>query len=58
MAQDLEKAGSLGKNMVEENEEGVKMVNYAKGYGAILAAQAHLNKRLDEIEKKTKKKRK
>ena len=57
MAQDLEKAGPLGKNMVKENEEGVKMVDYAKGYGAILAAQAHLNKRLDELEKKSKKRK-
>ena len=55
MAQDLEKAGSIGKSMVQSNEEGIKQVDYAKGYGAILAAQAHLNKRLDELESKKKK---
>ncbi len=55
MAQDLEKAGPIGKSMVESNEEGIKQVDYAKGYGAILAAQAHLNKRLDELESKKKK---
>ena len=55
MAQDLEKAGPIGKNMVDEDVDGVKMVNYAKGYGAVLAAQAHLNKRLNQLEKKLKK---
>lgn len=58
MAQDLEKAGPIGKSMVQETEEGVKAVDYAKGYGAILAAQAHLNKRLDEIENKKSKRSK
>lgn len=58
MAQDLEKAGPIGKSMVSEDESGVKAVDYAKGYGAILAAQAHLNKRLDEIEKKGNNKKK
>jgi hypothetical protein len=38
--------------MVSTNEEGNKMVDYAKGYGAILAAQAHLNERLNSLEKK------
>ena len=56
MAQDLEKAGPIGQSMVSENESGVKVVDYAKGYGAILAAQAHLNKRLNELEKKKSKK--
>lgn len=54
MAQDLEKAGPIGKSMVKEDVDGVKVVDYAKGYGAILAAQAHLNKRLDELQKKKK----
>lgn len=58
MAQDLEKAGPLGSAMVQEDENGVKMVDYAKGYGAILAAQANLNKRLDALEKRKSKKRK
>lgn len=51
MAQDLEKDQSTGKSMVSKSKEGHKMVDYAKGYGAILAAQAHLNERLSELEK-------
>jgi hypothetical protein len=58
MAQDLEKAGPIGKAMVQDTDEGFKAVDYAKGYGAILAAQAHLNKRLDELEKTKKKPKK
>lgn len=54
MAQDLEKT-PVGKAMVEEDEDGTKLVNYAKGFGAILAAQANLNKRLSELEDKKKK---
>ena len=56
MAQDLEKS-SIGKDMVGQMEDGTKFVDYAKGYGAILAAQAHLNKRLDQLEKKSKKRK-
>lgn len=55
MAQDLEKT-DIGKSFVEALSDGTKMVNYGKGFGAILAAQAHLNKRLEEIEKKKSKK--
>lgn len=51
MAQDLEKAGPIGKSMVENTNEG-KMVNYGKGFGAMLAAQAELNERLKNIEQK------
>ena len=40
MAQDLEKAGPVGKSMVEDTPMG-KLVNYGKGFGAVLAAQAH-----------------
>lgn len=54
MAQDLEAAGSVGRQMVEETEEG-KQVNFGKGFGAILAAQVELNKRLEELEKRKKK---
>jgi|GEM_PF-1947932 len=54
MAQDLEKAGSVGKSMVQDTPDG-KIVDYGKGFGAILAAQAHLNERLSEIESKKKK---
>lgn len=53
MAQDLEKAGPVGESMVMDTPSG-KMVDYGKGFGAILAAQAHLNKRLKNIEKKRK----
>jgi len=58
MAQDLEKAGPVGKSMVVQNEQGIKMVDYGKGFGAILAAQTHLNERLNALETKKSKKRK
>ena len=51
MAQDLEKAGPVGKSMVIDTPQG-KVVDYGRGFGAILAAQAELNKRLKKIEKK------
>jgi len=51
MAQDLEKAGPMGKQMVQDTPNG-KMVDYGRGFGAILAAQAELNKRLKNLEKK------
>lgn len=54
MAQDLEKT-KVGKQMVEDTPNG-KMVNMAKGFGAVLAAQAELNKRLEQLEKKKNKK--
>lgn len=50
MAQDLEKS-SMGKDMVENTPEG-KVVDYGRGFGAMLAAQAHLNERLNKLEKK------
>jgi hypothetical protein len=53
MAQDLEKAGPVGKSMVINTSEG-KVVDYGRGFGAILAAQAELNKRLKDVEKKKK----
>lgn len=53
MAQDLEKAGPVGRSMVKNTPEG-KMVDYGRGFGAILAAQSHLNQRLAELEKKKK----
>lgn len=58
MAQDLEKAGPVGESMVQEDTEGNKVVDYATGFNAILASQAHLNKRLQEIEKMYSKKKK
>lgn len=54
MAQDLEKAGPIGKSMVKD-VNGTKMVDYGKGFGAILAAQAQLNERLNQLESKKKK---
>lgn len=45
MAQDLEKS-DLGSQMVEE-KGGKKWINFAKGLGAVLAAQADLNKRME-----------
>lgn len=51
MAQELEKT-ELGKSMVKEAPTGEKVVDYGKGFGAILAAQAELNKRLSKLEKK------
>ena len=53
LAQDLEKS-KAGKQMVEDTPEG-KMVNFAKGFGTVLASQANLNKRLKELESKKKK---
>ncbi len=50
MAQDLEKAGPIGKSMVFDTPEG-KKVDYGKGFGAILAAQVELNKRIEALEK-------
>lgn len=56
MAQDLEKAGPVGKQMVVETPQG-KAVDYGKGFSAILAAQVELNERLAEIEKRYKSKK-
>lgn len=54
MAQELEKT-ELGKTMVMDTPEG-KVVDYGRGFGTILAAQAMLNDRLEELEKKKGKK--
>lgn len=48
MAQDLEKS-ELGRRLVSETKDG-KMVNYGRGLATMMAAQAHLNKRLNAIE--------
>jgi hypothetical protein len=48
MAQELEKS-KMGSDMVIDTPDG-KMVDYGKGFGAILAAQAELNKRLKKLE--------
>ena len=39
-------------SMVMETNDGVLAVDYGRGFGALLAAQAPLNKRLAKIEKK------
>lgn len=54
MAQDLEKAGPAGKALVNTQQDGTKIVDMGKGFGTILAAQAHLNERLKELESKKK----
>lgn len=48
MAQELEKS-ELGKQMVVQTPDG-KGVDFNRGLATILAAQAHLNKRLEELE--------
>lgn len=50
MAQDLEKS-KLGKGMVMDTPDG-KMVDYGKGFGLMLAANARLNERLKKLEEK------
>lgn len=50
MAQDLEKS-EIGKTLVVETPQG-KAVDTRKGFGAVLAAQAELNKRLKKLERK------
>jgi hypothetical protein len=56
LAQALEKS-KVGKTMVQDTPEG-KMVNIMDGFGAVLASQAELNKRLKAMEEKKKKKEK
>jgi hypothetical protein len=51
MAQDLEKAGPVGKSMVKDTPTG-KQVDMGVGFGAILAAQSSLNERLKQLETK------
>ena len=57
MAQELEKS-ELGKSMVIERPDGKKMVDYGRGFGFVLASQAYMNKRLNDIEKSFSLKRK
>ena len=49
IAQDLEKS-NMGKTLVKEGPDG-KVVDTAQGFGAVLAAQASLNKRMGDFEK-------
>lgn len=48
MAQELEKS-SIGKSMVKDTPDG-KIVDYAKGFGAMLAGQAEFHDRLKRLE--------
>lgn len=48
MAQDLEKT-PIGQSMVVDTPQG-KAVDYGKGFGAMLAAQADINARLERLE--------
>lgn len=54
MAQDVEDGGPIGKALVAETPNG-KALDMAKGFGAILAAQAELHKRLKAVESKKRK---
>lgn len=50
MAQDLEKT-RLGKQMVVQDAvSGLKTVDFGRGFGALLASQAELNKRIKKLE--------
>jgi hypothetical protein len=49
MAQELEKS-FLGRSMVKETDNG-KMVDYAKGFGAMLAGQAYMHRELTDLKK-------
>lgn len=50
MAQDLEKS-KIGKTMVDQSEDGTKMIDTNKAIGAILAGMADLNKKFKKLEK-------
>lgn len=52
MAQDLEKAGPVGRSMVKDTPNG-KIVDYGKGLASMLACQSHLNDRINKLEKLT-----
>lgn len=49
MAQDLEKS-KLGKQFVQEDQEGTKRIDYGQMAGTLLASQAELNERLKALE--------
>jgi hypothetical protein len=51
MAQDLEKS-ELGKSAVKTGPDGIKVVDYGKLGGTMVASLAYLNDRLNEIEGK------
>jgi hypothetical protein len=49
MAQELERT-ELGKGMVSTNADGLKTVDYGKGFGAMLAAESMHEKRIGALE--------
>lgn len=49
MAQELERAGPVGKSMVVDTPNG-KMVHYGRGVGALLSSVASIHKRLKAVE--------
>ncbi len=51
MAQDMEES-EMGKRLVKENEDGVKMVDIPSTVSALLATSAALNKRVKKLETK------
>lgn len=51
MAQDLERAGPVGQQMVIDTPQG-KMVDYGKGFGALMATNAALQQQVDDLNKK------
>jgi len=57
MAQDLEKS-ELGKEFVEKNENGDRMVDYGQMASTLLASNVDLHKRIKELETLLKKGRK
>lgn len=52
MAQDLEKAGPKSKGVVEEDEDGTKRLNVARGLSLALAGEADHERRLRALEGK------
>jgi hypothetical protein len=56
MAQDLEKAGPEGKQMVVEAADGMKVVDYGQGFAAMLAAMVDMKEQLNKIQNKSSKK--
>ena len=59
MAQEVEKAGPVGKQMVKEDPAtGMKQLDTVSGFGAVLASQVQLNERLKILEQKYGKKKK
>jgi hypothetical protein len=49
MAQELEKS-QIGRQLVHEDQDGVKKVDYQQGLGAMLAGLAHLHGRMKKLE--------